>query len=269
MRKIFLPILFLIFACDSGKQKQVDLSMYLFDVGLIQVNDVSSLNGGEQITAPHYFTNTAFLIRHPLGDLIWDTGFNDSVYQKPLGQPTSAFYSTMSTTLESQLEQAKVDPTSVKYLAVSHLHPDHTGNMGLFANATMLLQKEEYESLFMAEGGGPEHLKDNPTIILEGDHDVFGDGTVRIIRTPGHTNGHQVLWVNLPETGPVVLSGDLFLFRDEITSQGIPLFNVDQGATEISITTVKQLIYDTGAQLWVQHDSVQMKAIPHAPLVVR
>ncbi len=260
---------FLIFLMGCGPQKPPEVGIYLFDVGLIQVNDVSSLNGGDQIEGPHYFTNTAYLIRHPKGDLIWDTGFHDSTVYKPLGVPGVAFYSTMSASFESQLRAMDVNPEEVDYLAVSHLHPDHTGNMGLFKNATIVLQKEEYEALLGPEGTGPEHLKDNDHIQLQADRDLFGDGTVRFIRTPGHTNGHQVLLVQLPETGPVILSGDLYLFRSDIKSQGIPFFNVNQSATRKSWARIKQLRDSTGAQLWVQHDSLQMKSLPFAPQAVR
>lgn len=251
----------------TNEKEMPSLEMYVFDVGKIQVNDISQLNGGEEVTAPVYFTNTAFLIRHRKGDLIWDTGFADSAVNHPMGEVTSPYYSTMQKTLRSQLDEIGVDPTKVKYLAVSHKHPDHSGNMSLFSESTIILQKAEYEALFESETSGIvlDGLHDNEFIKLEGELDVFGDGSVVIIPTPGHTTGHQVLFVNLPETGPIVLSGDLWLFNTGIRSQAVPLFNENVEETSTSWERVNTLIQEKKATLWVQHDSEQMLAIPHSP----
>ncbi|GAB5525528.1 MAG: N-acyl homoserine lactonase family protein [Roseivirga sp.] len=241
--------------------------MYVFDVGKIQVNDISQLNGGKEVEAPVYFTNTAFLIRHPKGDLIWDTGFADSVVNHPIGDVTSPYYSTMEKSLISQLNGIGVSPAEVEYMAVSHKHPDHSGNMSLFSESTIILQKAEYSALFESDAPGIllNGLFDNKFIKLDGEHDVFGDGSVLIIPTPGHTQGHQVLYVDLPETGPIVLSGDLWLFNTGIKSQSIPLFNEDSSQTSASWEKINSLLENKKAILWVQHDMDQMMKIPHAP----
>lgn len=255
----------------TSEEDKTPLKMYVFDVGKIQVNDISALNGGKEVEAPVYFTNSAFLIRHHEGDLIWDTGFADSVVNHPLGESDSPFFSTMSKTLAAQLDEIGVNPKKVKYLAVSHKHPDHSGNMSLFSEATIILQKEGYTDLFESEEPGVvlDGLRDNEFIKLEGEHDVFGDGSVHIIRTPGHTKGHQVLYVDLPETGAIILSGDLWLFNLGIKTQGVPLFNEDVVATSASWEAVKALLQEENATLWVQHDSEQMLVIPHSPEVIR
>ncbi|MCE7991860.1 MAG: N-acyl homoserine lactonase family protein [Roseivirga sp.] len=253
---------------DKSKEQDIaSLEMYVFDVGKIQVNDISQLNGGEEVKAPVYFTNTAFLIRHPKGDLIWDTGFADSVVNHPMGEVTSPYYSTMEKTLSSQLDEIGVGPDNVKYLAVSHKHPDHSGNMSLFSESTIILQEAEYQALFESETPGIvlEGLDDNEFIKLDGELDVFCDGTVVVIPTPGHTEGHQVLFVNLPETGPIILSGDLWLFNTGVRSQAVPLFNENVAETSASWEKVQALLREKKATLWVQHDSEQMLAIPHSP----
>lgn len=280
MKRSFSKAILLVFLAVSGcggnnqsaqKEARVPLEMYVFDVGKIQVNDISALNGGADVEVPVYFTNSAFLIRHPKGDLIWDTGYADSVANNPLGEPDSPYYTTMSKTLAAQLDEIGVKPKQVKYLAVSHKHPDHSGNMSLFSEATIILQKEGYTDLFESEEPGIvlEGLRDNEFIKLEGDHDVFGDGSVRIIRTPGHTQGHQVLYVDLPETGAVILSGDLWLFNLGVKTQAVPLFNEDVAATSASWEAVKAILSEKNATLWVQHDSEQMLAIPHSPKALK
>lgn len=269
----FLALLLVFVSCSNKKSESANeagkpsLAMYVFDVGKIQVNDISQLNGGDEVEAPVYFTNTAFLIRHPKGDLIWDTGFADSVVNHPMGEKTSPYYSTMEKSLISQLQEIGVDPKAIDYLAVSHKHPDHSGNMSLFSESTIILQKAEYAALFENEAPGIvlKGLLDNDFIKLEGEHDVFGDGSVRIIPTPGHTSGHQVLYVDLPETGPIVLSGDLWLFNTGIKSQSVPLFNEDLSQTSASWEKVRELIEKENATLWVQHDMEQIMKIPHAP----
>lgn len=251
-------------------QKAADqLEMYVFDMGTILVRQPELLNGGSSIKNPHHFTNTAFLIRHPKGDLIWDTGYNDSIVYQPLGDATTAFYSSMTRGLEDQLEELGLSPRDIEYAALSHQHPDHSGNLGLFTGATLLLQAEEYDTLFHSSNSSFGHLKNNSKRRLGGNYDVFGDSSVVIIRTPGHTSGHQVLLVQLPETGPVVLSGDLWLFNLANKEQGVPLFNVDVDETERSRQKVLSLLEKEGAVLWVQHDSLQMSGIPHFPEVVR
>lgn len=258
-------------ANESSTEEKKQLQMYVFNVGSIQVNDVSGLNGGAEVEAPVHLTNSAFLIRHPKGDLIWDTGFADSVMDSPLGEPTSPYYSTMSKTLASQLAEIQMAPDEIEYLAVSHKHPDHAGNMRLFPQSTILIQNETYRDLFESEQSEVdlESLRENTVRKLNGDLDVFGDGSVRIIRTPGHTAGHQVLYIDLPETGPIVLSGDLWVFNLDIKTQQVPLFNEDAEATSESWEKIKTLLKEKQATLWVQHDSKQMLSIPHSPEVIR
>ena len=99
-----------------------------------------------------------------------------------------------------------------------------------------------------------DKLGDLPREILEGEHDVFGDGTVRIIPAPGHTPGHQMLLVNLAEEGLVMLSGDLYHFRESRADRRVPSLNVDAAQTLASMERIEQLLTETGAQLWIQHD---------------
>ncbi len=108
-------------------------------------------------------------------------------------------------------------------------------------------------------------MRDNPTIGVEGDHDVFGDGAVRLISTPVHTLGHCSLLVRLPKTGPVLLSGDIAHNRSNFCCRRIPAFNADKEATAQSMEKVEALLAAEGATMWTNHDIVQGETLPHAP----
>ena len=131
------------------------------------------------------------------------------------------------------------DMSSLEYVAFSHIHWDHVGASNEVTSGTWLVQQGDYDAAH-AEGNmsvpavQPELLvsiKERPTQVLAGDHDVFGDGTVQLIAADGHTPGHQVLFVDLAETGPVVLSGDLYHFQFSRANRVVPLFNVDAERT--------------------------------------
>jgi glyoxylase-like metal-dependent hydrolase (beta-lactamase superfamily II) len=135
-------------------------------------------------------------------------------------------------TLAAQLDQLGVKPSDIKYVAVSHTHPDHIGNMTMFPKSMLLVQKAEYE---WPSPVGPRFKPDQPVTKLEGDHDVFGDGSVLIISTPGHTPGHESLLVKLPKTGAVLLSGDAVHFKDNWDNRRVPQNNDNKDKTVASM----------------------------------
>ena len=157
----------------------------------------------------------AFLIVHPRGTLLWDAGVIPDELVKPEG--TVEARATVHTTLKGQLAAIGYKPADITYLALSHNHYDHSANGNAFAGSTWLVQRPERAFMFpdtppatpINRSARWSELKNSKTMILDGDYDVFGDGSVVIISTPGHTPGHQSLFVNLKKTGPVVLSGDL------------------------------------------------------------
>lgn len=271
--------LMLLSACGGNDSKKTEekiaekpgVQLYAFEVGDILVKDISLFNAGVDVGQSKQFTNTAYLIRHPKGDLIWDTGLPDALAEAAEGNDSPGFLMKMPKTLSGQLKEINYNASEVDFIAVSHLHGDHIGNMNLFSKATVVLQEEEYAGLF--EGATPNpavaSLVNNPSIKLKGDHDVFGDGSVVIMRAPGHTDGHQVLFVNLPETGPVVLSGDLWHFAKNRELRGVPQFNTNADATYASMDRVEAFLKEKGATLWIQHDYDQQQGIPHAPEVIK
>ena len=179
-------------------------------------------------------------------------------------------------TLASQLQALGIAPTDMTDIAFSHFHSDHVGNANLFTSATLYIQQPEYDAAFGSDpskfGFNPalyEKLKANPTIKLSGDRDVFGDGSVMILSTPGHTPGHQSLLVRLPERGPVILSGDMVHFQDNWAHKRVPARNFDQEQSVKSMERVAALMTAEHAELWINHDKAQSASIPKAPEAVR
>jgi N-acyl homoserine lactone hydrolase len=182
--------------------------LYILNCGEGVVGDISRFSPGVNVGKSMDFVDSCYLIKHAQGWLLWDTGVADAIAAMPEGQrpadPRGPLWRRPKT-LAAQLDQLGVKPSDIKYVAVSHSHPDHIGNMTLFPQSMLLVQKAEYEG---PSPLGPGFKPDHPVTKLEGDHDVFGDRSVMIISTPGHTPGHQSLLVKLPKTGAVLLSGD-------------------------------------------------------------
>ena len=164
----------------------------------------------------------------------------------------------------------QVSPADVDYLALSHLHYDHAGNANMFAGSTWLVQRPEREAAFGDAQGFFDRslyadLESAETVILGGDHDVFGDGSVVIKSAPGHTPGHQVLFVKLTDPGPVVLSGDLYHFPENRTLKRVPTFNYDEAQTLESMDLVEDFLIETGTKLWIEHDSAANARLRKSP----
>jgi len=173
-----------------------------------------------------------------------------------------------------QLRKVGYAPETINFVAFSHMHGDHSGNGNAFSRSIVLMQQEEYDAAFGPEPGkfrfNPAtfgNLKDNDFIKLKGDYDVFGDGSVVIKRMIGHTPGHQSLFVRLPKSGPVVLSGDLVHFTDNWLHKRVPVFNFNKEDSVKSMTAMEDFLKQSGAKFLIQHDVAQNEKIPHAPKV--
>ena len=237
--------------------------LYVFDCGYIYLNDetlgILSLAPDEVSTRD--MAVPCYLIDHPQGTLVWDTGL--------------PFAPDAEKTLESQLGELGYVFADVTYVAMSHMHGDHAGNANSFNESTWLAREAEREYAFsgVSEGvgwGTPEiyaGLENAETIVIEGDddHDVFGDGQVVIVSTPGHTPGHQVLFVDLAETGPIVLSGDLYHTAPSFELRRVPTFNKDEAQTRASFDKLDALMEETGARLWIEHDYAHHESLRKSP----
>jgi len=247
--------------------------MYVLYCGEAQVPDISPWSEGKNANVAASFSNQCYLIEHAKGWLIWDTGYQDALANKPEGLKTPRFTAYRKKTLQAQLAEIGVSPDQVTYLAMSHSHADHIGNANMFASSTLLIQKPEYDAAFGADAakqGFPvqsyDKLKDSKKVLLDGDHDVFGDDSVRIISTPGHTAGHQSLLVRLGKTGAVILTGDVAHFQENWDMRRVPVFNFSHDASLSSMEKISALAQREGAQIWINHDSSQTAGKRLSPL---
>jgi len=240
--------------------------LYVLDCGQNIGKDQSRWSPGVNEGKPIEFSNNCYLIRHDRGWLLWDTGVPDAVAASPDGVVVAngAITYRRAKTLAAQLEQLGVKPADVTFLAVSHTHGDHVGNVALFPSSTLLIQGAEYEWA-MAGPNKPAFAATQPVRKLAGDHDVFGDGTATIISTPGHTPGHQSLLVQLPKSGLLVLSGDAVHFEDNWVHKRVPQMNVNRDQTLASLQRIAALLQERRAQLWINHDKAQSGTLRYAP----
>src|SRR5215813_11519586 len=226
----------LAFAQTPGIEK-----LYILNCGEGVAGDISRWSPGVNVGKSMDFVDNCYLIKHAQGWFLWDTGLADAIAAMPEGQrppdPRMTHW-RRTKTLAATLGELGVKPDDIKYIAVSHTHPDHIGNVELFPHTMLLVQKAEYE--WPAPFGArfkPEH----PVQKLEGDRDVFGDGSVTIISTPGHTPGHQSLLVKLPKTGAVLLSGDAVHFKDNWDNRRVPESNDSKDKTVASMQRMAEV----------------------------
>jgi len=226
------------------------------------------------------FSVACYLVVHPKGTLLWDTGAVPDAEVKSGNQPTryhivlpnTERYVTLAKSLKRQLAEVGYTPKDINYLALSHYHWDHTANNNDFAGATWLVRQVERDAMFAAklpdlvQRSTYEALRNSKTIVIKSDdYDVFGDGTVMIKYAPGHTPGHQVLFVKLARTGPVLLSGDLYHYPEERTLDRVPTFDADGGQNRKARAAIDAFVKKNNAQLWIQHDFKGNAALKKAP----
>ncbi|HSC56465.1 MAG TPA: N-acyl homoserine lactonase family protein [Nitrospira sp.] len=239
-------------APESGVQR-----LYILNCGEGVAGDISRWSPGVNVGKSMPFAGSCYLIKHAQGWMLWDTGLADSVAAMPEGLRPSdprAITWRLPKTLAAQIDELGLKPSSIKYVAVSHGHPDHIGNVDMFQNSMLLVQKAEYES----PGGSALRSRPSATVTtIEGDRDVFGDGSVIIISTPGHTVGHQSLLVKLPRTGAVLLSGDAVHFKENWDNRRVPSINFNAEQTAASMQRLANIMASEKAQLWINHDKAQ------------
>lgn len=269
---IFTAVLLLVSASTIAKENKniskntVD-ELVAFQCGSIKSSDRSLWSPGVDVNINHKMVASCYLIRHPDGLMVWDTGIPAFVADKPEGVAIAGgkINLFLDKPFPQSLKDFGVNPKDIKHLALSHMHADHSGNANVFNQATWYVQEAEFDAAF-----GPlakklnfniktyNKLADSNTVKLNGYHDVYGDGSVMLIPAPGHTPGHQVALVRLP-SGPVVLSGDLWHFESNHQHSRVPGFNYNKAQTLDSIKAINALVAATGAKLILQHDEHQSK----------
>ena len=218
------------------------------------------------------FSDNCYLIRHGNEWMLWDSGYADSLVDKPEGIVGPRSTALRKRTLVSQLAEIGVAPGPGHRLAFSHSHGDHVGNGNLFTAATLYIQKAEYAAAF-----GSEPAKygfragDLRPPAQQSRHPARR--RLRCLRrrlganpaTPGHTPGHQSLLVRLPQTGAVVLSGDAAHFEENFTKRRVPGFNFDKDQSLQSMDKLDRIVKAERAQLWINHDAAQNATLLHSP----
>ncbi len=208
------------------------------------------------------FVYSCYLIKHGDNYLLWDTGFAP-------GTPNTG----PKESIQDQLAKLNVKPEQIKFVGISHFHGDHTGQVNAFPKATLLIGKNEWDGITSnppAQGANVKPFEgwikgENKVETVALDKDVFGDGSVVILRTPGHTSGHQALLVKLAKSGNYILSGDAVHFHENLASDGVPVFNHDRAQTIASIQRMKQIAKIHKAKIIVQHDERDIAKLPAFP----
>jgi N-acyl homoserine lactone hydrolase len=211
-------------------------------------------------------TYSCYLIRHGDDYLVWDTGF-----------PVGAGATAPKASLIDLLAQANVKPSQVKYVAISHYHGDHTGQVGTLPGSTLLIGKGDWDALndpksaaaSSAASFAPWISGGSKVEPQAGDKDVFGDGTVVMLNMPGHTPGHHSLLVRLKEMGNVLITGDLAHFHENYDSNGVPTFNTDRAASLASLDRFKKIAANLKATVIIQHDARDIGKLPAFPAAAK
>ncbi len=247
------------------------LKLYVLDLGELE-SSPANYNLLESEVQTTSLALSAYLIVHPRGVLLWEAGAvpeNERVMegtgarQIVIRSDKAERPVILGPSMLEQMAQVGYSPADVTHLALSHFHWDHSANANLFAHATWLVRPEERAVMFpdapMSNSARPmtyAALKDsaNTVLINEEEHDVFGDGRVILKAARGHSAGHQVLYLDLADTGPVVLSGDLYHYPEERSLDRLPVADYDVEQTRLSRIELEDFLARHNAQLWIEHD---------------
>lgn len=247
--------------------------LYVLDGGLIDMKDYALFSPGAGPDEPYLMPVRSYVVAHPQGTLVWDTGLGDAIFAENGGREIveGVIWFKVPRTLRGQLEEIGVDPAGVRYLALSHMHPDHVGNLDLFQGSTVLVQQAELDAAFSPEAEALTYFPDayaaldrDRVLEVGGERDVFGDGSVVLKPLPGHTPGHQGLLVRLEETGPVLLAGDVSYSAPDYAAGRVRGADVDPAASARSLAAAKALEAE-GVAVWLHHDAEMQREIRTAP----
>lgn len=263
------------------------MQLYLFSSGTLMLGKGFLQNFAPmepKIEVPIGF----FVIKHPKGNVLFDTGNNDKVISDAgyWGKLSTIFEPKMTQehAMDAQLAKIGLTTNDIKYVVVSHMHLDHGGNVGRFPNSTIIIQEDELSfAMFPDEPYAAAYIPDDVSVLrsgvgvskpnafdllrIEGDFDLFGDGSVVIHRSRGHTKGTQMLMVRLPKTGTVILTSDAAYFRDNVEKNLIP--NVVLAYDPVGIVKgydwIRRMISTENASYFTSHDPDAWKALKKAP----
>jgi len=235
--------------------------MYVLYCGDIALDNASEFTPGA--TGPGALSVTCYLIKHRDGWLLFDTGLGDQIAATPNGFKSQVGLWTVKRTLTSELAELGLKPSDITYLVLSHSHPDHVGNLGLFSGSTLMVQKAEYD--WKLPDGKSRFDLAQKVITAEGDHDVFHDGSVVLISTPGHSPGHQNMLVRLPKTGAILLTGDSVHTKANWDGHKVPSRNFNVPQSLASLDRMAAVLKENNAQLWIGHETSEVPLRKYSP----
>jgi glyoxylase-like metal-dependent hydrolase (beta-lactamase superfamily II) len=267
-------------------QSPQGMKLYVFSSGALSVGKNLLMNLGPQdiIKVPVGF----FVVMHPRGNVLFDTGNNDKIitdpsYWGPFFKALSPV-NTPDMAIDAQLGKIGLKPDDITYVVVGHLHLDHGGNVGKFPNSTLVVQKDEIRNAFWPEPGtaGPyipgdiavlrsdlgDAMPNKYQIMqLEGDMDLFADGSVVVKRWVGHTPGSQMLLVRLPKTGAIILTSDNVYFRENVEKNVLPnvALAYDPGGILRAYEWIRRMQATEKADFFTAHDPDAFKALKKPP----
>lgn len=263
-----------------------DTKLYAFSSGALTIGK-GVLQNFATMDPPIVVPVGFYVIKHAKGNVLFDTGNNDNLISDPNWWPAGLQglkpAMTPEMALDFQLKKIGLTPSDIKYVVVSHMHLDHGGNISKFPNSTIVVQRSEVQNAFWpAEGtGGPYVLGDflplrapnnnypnaQKMIQLDGDLDLFGDGTLMVKRWVGHTPGSQMMTVKLKNTGLIVLTGDNVYFRENLEKSIAPnlVLAYDPAGIYRAYEWIRMTMATQKADFFTAHDPDAFKAMKKPP----
>ena len=291
IRKLFIGVAAVVgawfcLAAGASAASPEGMKLYVFSSGPLTIAKAALQTGATgKITVPVAF----FLIKHPKGNILFDTGNNDKIitdptYWGPLAAMLSDASRAPDVAIDAQLAKIDMKPSDINYVVLGHMHLDHAGNVGKFPDATIVYQRDEIVNAFWPKPGfaGPYITGDfamlrnavgqnspsrQKVIELEGDLDLFGDGSVTIHRQVGHTPGSQMALVRLPKTGPVILTSDNCYLMENLQKDILPSVALafDPPGILSAYQWIKRLMAVENADVIFAHDPDTFNKHKHSP----
>ncbi|GMN10153.1 N-acyl homoserine lactonase family protein [Croceitalea sp. MTPC9] len=257
------------------KSEKPAVKLYTFSGGTVMVNNLELFSQDTTYQGQSKeFADPFYVVSHPKGNLMWDAGLPEGLIAspEPITPPGGAFTISRKDSVVNQLESIGMTVEDIDYIALSHSHFDHSGHANMLKNAIWLVQGAEYDMITSDEikngenAGLYEAIKELTNVKrLDGDYDVFGDGSVLIKAMPGHTPGHQVLYLDLAENGPTLLTGDLYHLYENREHKRVPIFNFDVEQTLKSMDAFEAFAEEKNAKVYLQHQKEDFDKMPKAP----
>lgn len=258
-------------AWTAMAQGEPGITLQAFECGRIQANDLGVFSDTLRFrNEKRELIAGCFLIRHPKGVLLWDTGISPQPAPKPA--PGAALSAVPGKSVSARFAENGIQPAAVTYVGISHYHADHSGGAGEFPNAELLIGEGDWDVLKGMKPDAPQARQlahwltgQGKVRPVKGDLDLFGDGTVTMLAMPGHTPGHSALLVRLPKSGAVLISGDQYHFRENRALRGVPSFNTNRADTLASHDRFEDIAKNLNARVVIQHEPRDMAGLPVFP----